>query len=174
MRIVHKHRLKVSQASLAVVRPNVASTLSFVSEPQGIGELAQRMLFRVERPSLVLIKLAQFRQHAPRGFCRSLVLLRWHSPQGINRLRPAKRSVERQTHDVLDFGGARAEAGLRTERAKRVHALRDVAFDLTDTEQIQVSPNGTARASSRISSSILSPTMQRASASVSGPPPAPM
>lgn len=81
------------------------------------------MLFRVERPSLVAIELAQFRQHAPRGLCRSLVLLGWHSPLGINRLRPAKRSVERQTHDVPDFGGRRAEAGPRIERAEQVYAL---------------------------------------------------
>jgi len=38
-----------------------------VSEPQDIGKFAERTLRRIERPSLVAIELAQFRQQTPSG-----------------------------------------------------------------------------------------------------------
>ena len=61
------------------------------------------------------------------------------------RLPPAQRSVERLTHEMLDFGGDRAEAGPRTERAEAVDALDDVALDLTDTKEMEVSLSASAR-----------------------------
>ena len=48
-------------------------------------------------------------------------------------------------HEIPDFGGAGAETRQRIDRAEQVYALHQLALDLTDTEQIEVSTNGTAR-----------------------------
>jgi hypothetical protein len=98
-------------------------------------------VFRVERPSLVPIKLAQFRQHAPRGLCRSLVLLGWHSPQGINRLRPAKRSVERQTHDVPDFGRGERKRGHPSAPSRYTRSQAPFTFFICPSSTMHRSKN---------------------------------
>ena len=54
------------------------------------------------------------------------------------------------TDEIPDFGGAGAETRQRINRAEQVYALHQVALDLTDTKQIEVSTNG-MRACSRLS-----------------------
>src|SRR5262249_7152160 len=46
--------------------------------------------------------------------------------------------------EIPDFGGAGAKATRRTNRAKPIGALHQVALDLSDTEQITVSTNDIA------------------------------